>query len=59
MHDWYRMALAVISEGFCPDHKIPLDPQPPGGFCAACGQGRGIWWSVYHGDTVIADTVID
>ena len=53
------MALAAISEGYCPEHKTPLDPQPQGGWCASCGhqcascEPQGAWWSVSDGDTVV------
>ncbi len=51
--DWRLMALAAISEGFCPEHKTPLDPQREGGWCAACGH-IGAWYSIRNGDTVVA-----
>jgi hypothetical protein len=51
--EWRLMALAAISEGFCPEHKTPLDPQPLGGWCPACSS-RGCWWTIRNGDTVVS-----
>jgi hypothetical protein len=52
--DWRLMALAAISEGYCPEHKTPLDPQPQGGWCGACGlHAQGAWYSIRDGDTVV------
>lgn len=54
VHDWRLMALAAIREGFCPNHKTSLDPQPQGGWCGTCGRGPGVWYSIRDGDTVVA-----
>jgi hypothetical protein len=55
VHDWRLMAIAAIREGFCPEHKAPLDPQPQGGWCESCGRGRGAWYSIRNGDTVVTN----
>jgi len=44
------MALAAISEGFCPNHHTPLGQD---GWCATCGH-RGVWYSIRSDDTVVA-----
>ncbi len=49
--DWRLMALSAVSEGFCPNHKIPLDPD---GWCDACGP-RGVRYSIRDRTTVVAD----
>jgi hypothetical protein len=51
--DWRLMALTTIREGFCPEHKTPLDPHPQGGWCWRCGPDCGAWWTIRNEDTVV------
>jgi len=47
------MAIAAIRQGRCPEHGVPLDPTPRGGFCPRCGPECGAWWTIQDGDTVV------
>lgn len=57
----YRRELAAISEGFCPVHEIPLEPDHLDGpriigHCTPCRRYWGVnlatqecgWWIDYH-----------
>ena len=54
------MALAAISEGFCPEHGTRLEAQPEGGWCPRCGHWcpdcgyQGAWYRAEGGDTAVA-----
>lgn len=38
---WYETALAAVGDGFCPEHKVPLEAD---GWCGTCR----VWWSIGH-----------
>lgn len=38
---WYEAALVMLSEGMCPEHRLPLAVD---GWCKRCG----CWWSIQH-----------
>lgn len=53
--EFYRRAVAALSEGFCPQHRVPLEPCVlPGdgtraGWCGACPGG----WFIDGGEVVV------
>lgn len=46
----YELEFASVSEGFCPDHAVPLTIEPKGGWCPACAAW---WWIDYTPDPAV------